>query len=81
MSKNRGSAIALGIKIDKKSRSAIKFIDDPGIEVEKVSESCERCPLTDCNERVVEANLIGRQNSLKKREAALQSFIGEHDGI
>jgi XRE family transcriptional regulator, fatty acid utilization regulator len=78
LSQTQGSAIALGIKIDKKSRSAIQFIDDPRIGVEKVSESCERCPLTDCNERVVEAKLIGRQNSLKKREAALQSFIGEH---
>ena len=76
LSKTRRSAIALGIKIDKKSKSTIKFIDDPWIEVEKISESCERCPLTDCNERVVEASLISKQSSLKKREAALQKFIG-----
>ena len=77
LSKTGRSAIAVGIKIEKNSKSAIKFIDDPGIGVEKVSESCERCPLTDCNERVVEASLIGKQNSLEKREAALQKFIGE----
>jgi predicted transcriptional regulator len=75
LSKTRGSAIALGIKIDKNSKSAIRFIDDPGIGIEKISESCERCPLTDCNERVVEASLLSKQNALEKRETALQKFI------
>lgn len=77
LSKTRGSAIALGIKIDKNSESVIKFINDPDIETEKVSESCERCPLTDCSERVAEASLISKQKALEKREAALQRFIGE----
>jgi transcriptional regulator with XRE-family HTH domain/predicted transcriptional regulator len=77
LSKTRGSAIALGIKIDKNSESAIKFLNDPGIGIEKVSESCERCPLTDCSERVAEASLICKQKALEKREAALQRFIGE----
>ncbi len=76
LSKTRGSAIALGIKIDKKSESIIKFINDPTIEIEKVSESCERCPLTDCSERVVEASMISKQNALEKQELALQKFIG-----
>ncbi len=76
LSQKRGSAIALGIKIDKNSKLVIKFINDPGIALEKVSESCERCPLTDCSERVVEASLIRRQNALEKREAALQRFLG-----
>jgi len=75
--KTRGSAIVLGIKIDKNSKSSIKFINDPAIKAEKVSESCERCPLTDCNERVVEASLISKQISLDNRETALQEFIGE----
>lgn len=77
LSKARGSAIALGVKIDNKVKSLIKFINDDGIPVEKVSESCERCPLTDCSERVVEASLISKQNILQKREAALKRFIGE----
>lgn len=76
LSKTRGAAIALGIKIDKQSKSIIKFLDDPAIETEYVSESCERCPLTDCSERVAEGILISRQNSLEKRESALKKFLG-----
>lgn len=77
LSKSRGSAIALGIKIDKNSRSLIKFMNDPAITEEKVSESCERCPLTGCSERVVEARLIIRQNSIEKLEGSLRTFIEE----
>lgn len=75
LSKTRGSAIALGIKIDENSRKIIRFLDDSHIEREEVSESCERCPITGCSERVVEANLISRQHRLEVREAALQEFL------
>lgn len=75
LSHSRGSAIALGIKIDNNSRSKISFMNDPEIESVEVSESCERCPLTDCSERVVEANLISMQNTLERRELDLQNFL------
>ncbi len=75
ISKERGSAIAIGIEIDNKSESLIQFLKDPTISEEKVSETCERCPLTDCSERVVEASIIHMQNTSKTREEALQKFI------
>lgn len=75
LSTERGSAIAIGFKIDKQSKSFIKFLNDPTIPEEIVGETCERCPLTDCSERVVEASIISMQNKVKIREAALQEFI------
>jgi XRE family transcriptional regulator, fatty acid utilization regulator len=75
LSKERESAIAIGFKIDKKSQSFIKFLDDPTIPEEMVGETCERCPLTDCSERVAEASIISMRNMVKVREAALQEFI------
>ncbi len=75
LAKERGSAIALGIKIDKKSKSLVKFLNDSAIPEEKVSETCERCPLMDCSERVVEASIISMQNRSIAREEALQKFI------
>ncbi len=75
LSKERESAIAIGFKIDKKSQSFIKFLDDPAIPEELVGESCERCPLTDCSERVAEASIISIRNMVKTREAAVQEFI------
>lgn len=77
LSKSRGSAIGLGIRIDKDSEKVINFIDDPRIVPEQVSESCERCPLKDCSERVVEASLIGKQHYNEKREEALDEFISK----
>ena len=75
LSKERESAIALGFKIDDKSQSLINFLNDPAIPEETVGETCERCPLTDCSERVVEACIISMQNKINIREMALQEFI------
>ncbi|MDX2509557.1 MAG: helix-turn-helix domain-containing protein [Desulfobacterales bacterium] len=75
LAKEGESAIAIGFKIDNKSRSFIKFLNDPTIPEEMVGETCERCSLTDCSERVVEASIISMQNKVKIREAALQEFI------
>jgi XRE family transcriptional regulator, fatty acid utilization regulator len=75
LAKERESAIAIGFKIDKKSQSIIKFLDDPVIIEEKVGETCERCLLTDCSERVVEASIVRMQNKIKSKETALQDFI------
>lgn len=77
LSEGRSSAIALGIKIDNSSRAFIRCIDDPDIDYVKVSESCERCPLTDCSDRVVEASYIAKYNTIEKREHALQDFRTE----
>ncbi|MBU1564870.1 MAG: helix-turn-helix domain-containing protein [Proteobacteria bacterium] len=75
LSRERGSAIAIGVKIDKKSEASIKFLNDPAIAGEMVSETCERCPLTDCSERVAEATIITERNTSETREKALQQFI------
>lgn len=75
LAKAHESAIAIGFKIDKKTAEQINFLNDPSISEEEVGETCERCPLTDCSERVVEATIISRQNREKRREAALQDFI------
>lgn len=75
LAKQRESAIAIGFKIDKQSQSFIKFLNDPTIPEEMVGETCERCSLTDCSERVVEASIISMQNKVKIRETALQEFI------
>ncbi len=77
LTKNRSSAIAIGIKIDKNSKSLIKFIEDPAIPDEEVSETCERCPLTDCSVRVVAATTIARDIKATAREEALQEFIAK----
>ncbi len=75
LSRERESAITIGFKIDQKALSFIKFLGDPSISEERVGETCERCPLTDCSERVVEAGIINIQKKAQALEAALQEFI------
>ena len=70
----RESAIAIGFKIDAQTTKLISFLGDPAIEEEEVGETCERCSLTNCSERVVEASIISRRNKNQRREAALRDF-------
>lgn len=48
----RNASITIGIQIDTNSRAQINFLDSPEIPSRIVNETCERCPLLDCEERV-----------------------------
>lgn len=74
LSEKRGSAIAIGIKLDLKSEPFIRFIKDNQIPFAEVSETCERCPLKDCSQRVVTAEIINHRLHLKKSEDALKNL-------
>ncbi len=46
------SSVTLGLAVDDTLRKTIKFLDDPALGLRIVNETCERCPLPDCQERV-----------------------------
>lgn len=71
----RESAIAIGVKIDAQTEKHIHFLSDPNIDEEVVGETCERCPLRDCSERVVEASIITKEQYNRRRSEALQDFL------
>ncbi len=45
--------VSLGLRIDNALKRKVKFLNDPQIPVEKVNQTCERCPLynSQCSER------------------------------
>lgn len=69
------SSVTLGFLINNELKKRVKFWGDAQIPVKQVNESCERCPLTDCNERAAQPVVYNRENETAELENALNSFM------
>jgi hypothetical protein len=54
-------SVTIGLQIDKTLKEKIRFINDPKIPTRTVSQTCERCPITDCEERVAEPSVLRKE--------------------
>ncbi len=68
---NLNSSISLGFKIDDQLKKVVHFLNDQSINQQQVSETCERCALTDCAVRAVPASIYNRYESLDKLKKAV----------
>ncbi|MCY7349943.1 MAG: helix-turn-helix domain-containing protein [Cytophagaceae bacterium] len=69
------SSITLGLAVDDVLRHRVKFLDDPALRHRIVNETCERCPIPDCLERVAaptEWHKLQRKERLKTAVKQLQ---------
>ncbi|MEL6922525.1 MAG: XRE family transcriptional regulator, partial [Bacteroidota bacterium] len=51
-------SMTVGVLIDDDLRQTIRFWNDPSIPTRIVNNTCERCPIEDCTERVVPPRVI-----------------------
>lgn len=70
-------SVTIGIQVDAASRRRIRFMDHEGIPIREVSETCERCPLTDCAERAAPPRVVTRQHEDAAIAAKLAQLIRE----
>ncbi|HEY0655668.1 MAG TPA: XRE family transcriptional regulator [Chryseosolibacter sp.] len=67
-------SISIGLRLTSQLKKKVLFWNDPAIPIRMVGETCERCPATDCAERMAEPVALMREqrlNSLKTALAAL----------
>ncbi len=71
---NPNVSVSMGIFLNEDSRKIISFLDDPALRLRLVNETCERCTLFDCKERMAAPTVLQRRHKheeLKKRISAL----------
>lgn len=73
------TCMTLAIGIDAKTRNAIGFVDDPAIDEYQVGETCERCTLSPCEERVAPPVVAQTSERGAARRAALASLFQSLD--
>ncbi|WP_373513556.1 helix-turn-helix domain-containing protein [Persicitalea sp.] len=75
-SPNQNVSVSMGIYLNEDSRKVIGFLADPAIRSRLVNETCERCALFDCKERMAAPTVLQRRQKyedLKKSIATLMS--------
>ncbi|MBT2161247.1 helix-turn-helix domain-containing protein [Zobellia barbeyronii] len=56
--KNQYRSISIGLLINKQLKKKMAFLEDPKIDTQIVGNTCERCSIMDCKERVVAPKIL-----------------------
>lgn len=78
LGQNSNTGMTLGFLVDDRFKETAAFWNDPDVPEMDVNETCERCPLTDCQSRVAEPTLYRTREKQKNREQALQDYLDSH---
>lgn len=70
------SSVCLGLAIDEPLRQRIRFLDDPALPRRVVNETCERCPIADCRERVAPPTEYQKLQRIEQLNAAVRALQG-----
>ncbi len=68
-------SVTLGILMDDHLKKVIKFAFDPKIPLKIVNKTCERCPIIDCNERVVPPSVHQQKESWKATQQIINQLV------
>ncbi|MEM7373357.1 MAG: helix-turn-helix domain-containing protein [Bacteroidota bacterium] len=71
---NTFASITIGIQIDDQAKDQIQFIESPDIPVQIVNETCERCPLEDCLDRVAPPKIVRQKQTQQVIEQKLREL-------
>ncbi len=71
---NTNVSISIGLLIDKSLHKQIAFLDDPAIPVREVNQTCQRCSIMDCKERVAPPTIVDEYDQSRKTAAALRKL-------
>ncbi|PIQ61852.1 MAG: hypothetical protein COV99_07830 [Bacteroidetes bacterium CG12_big_fil_rev_8_21_14_0_65_60_17] len=69
------SAVMMGIPLDRPAHERIGFATDRRLHPVHAGTTCQRCPLTDCEDRQADPALVTARERLKSRSRALSNLI------
>lgn len=72
---NTNFGIMIGILINDEVKNKINFCNDPEIPTNVVNETCERCQIMDCKDRVSQPSTLEKKIRNENLEKALQKLI------
>jgi XRE family transcriptional regulator, fatty acid utilization regulator len=70
-------SISMGIFLDDNVRSKIKFLNGSGMSTRQVNETCERCPIFDCQERMAAPTALQRKRKNEAIQKAMRQIAAE----
>lgn len=68
------NSISIGLLLTPQLKKRVAFWNDPAIPIRMVGETCQRCPATDCAERVADPVVVRHQQKIAVLKTALQAL-------
>ena len=74
-SKSQGQeSITLGFEINETTKKHVGFIEDPKVVKRQVGQTCEKCGIFDCKERVASPSVLYKQRTLSEVKEAIDKL-------
>lgn len=67
-------SISIGLLLSSQLKKKVLFWNDPSIPIRMVGETCQRCPATDCAERVAEPVVLIKEQKFSSMKTALAAL-------
>ena len=68
-------SVSMGIFVNEEARKVIGFLDDPAIRHRLVNETCERCSLFDCKERMAAPVVLNRKHKHEELKKTIKNLL------
>jgi transcriptional regulator with XRE-family HTH domain len=72
---NLNVSVSMGIYLDKQTREKLAFLDDPNLNAREVNQTCERCSLFECRERIAAPVILQKKHKNEELRKALKRMI------
>ena len=72
---NLNVSVSMGIYLDTSTREKLGFLDDPDLNAREVNQTCERCALFDCRERIAAPIILQKRYKNEELRKALKRVI------
>jgi len=80
LTEGNNSSVTVGFLINDEFKEQIRFWNDKNVPLKIVNDTCERCLIKDCKERVANPIAAERQTRYKNMRTALNKLISEMQG-
>ncbi|TDB64453.1 helix-turn-helix domain-containing protein [Arundinibacter roseus] len=75
-SQNLNVSVTMGIFLNEDTRKIIHFLDDSALKHKEVNETCERCMLFDCRERMAAPIVLQKRRNHDELKKTIAKMIG-----
>ncbi len=72
---NTSVSLSMGIYLDEQTRKKIAFLQDPNLPARDVNQTCERCSVFDCKERIAAPIILQKRHKNEELRKALKKMI------
>jgi XRE family transcriptional regulator, fatty acid utilization regulator len=72
---NLNVSVSMGIYLDESTRKKIAFLKDPNLPSREVNQTCERCAVFDCRERIAAPSILQKKHKNEELRKALRKMI------